>query len=337
MHGAAEAWIAETAARIKGLRPEPGRTRPSLCSPEAIEPFLLHDRAQYLTNIDRCKERIVAGESYEICLTNRARVPLARCSAEKAFECYLDLRAINPAPYSCFLRFGSVSVLCSSPERFLTVDEDGLVESRPIKGTMPRDKDVQKDQRNKELLATDRRFYSENLMILDLIRNDLTRSCIPGTINTPRLMAVESYATVHQLVSSVQGKLNASIPACIVGCFPGGSMTGAPKRRTLEIIDELENALRGIYSGSIGYLSLNSTADLNIVIRTIVIHEDVAEIGVGGAITFLSMPELEYDEMLLKAIAPFSALQPLMTAADRVTEGDSGTVSTFDREYCFEA
>jgi para-aminobenzoate synthetase len=271
-----------------------------------------------LANISQCQEKIKAGESYEICLTNRLRVPLWRYDARHLFEAYLILRETNPAPYACFLKTETFAVMCSSPERFLKIDSHGQVEARPIKGTMPRDRDPERDQANRIALGNEERFFSENLMIVDLLRNDLSRSCAPGSISVPALMKVESYATVHQLVSTIRGRLREGVVNCIENCFPGGSMTGAPKKRTLEIINDIEGMPRGIYSGAIGYLSLNASADLNIVIRTIVVHQDVAEIGVGGAITYLSDPQQEYDEMLLKGLAPLSAIRTLMKHPDTI-------------------
>jgi para-aminobenzoate synthetase len=282
-----------------------------LLDPGDVEPFLLHDKAAYLRRIALAKQKILEGESYEICLTNRVRVPIASNASEDLFGAYLALRQINPAPYACLLRFGPTSVLCSSPERFLKISPDGVVESKPIKGTMRRGATEREDESNRQHLLTDEKFFSENLMIVDLLRNDLTRSCVPGSVHVPALMQVESYATVHQLVSTIRGVLEQAPVRCVARCFPGGSVTGAPKRRTLEIIDDLEGAPRGIYSGAIGYLSLNGAADLNIVIRTVVIHNAVAEIGVGGAIIHLSDAEEEYEETLLKALAPFSAIASL--------------------------
>ena len=282
-----------------------------LLHPKDVEPFLLHDKAAYLRLIALAKQKILEGESYEICLTNRVRVPIVANTPENIFEAYLALRKINPAPYACLLRFDRTSVLCSSPERFLKISPDGVVESKPIKGTMRRGANTEEDESNRLHLLTDKKFFSENLMIVDLLRNDLTRSCIPGSVHVPALMQVESYATVHQLVSTIQGVLEQAPVRCVASCFPGGSMTGAPKRRTLEIIDDLEGAPRGIYSGAIGYLSLNGAVDLNVVIRTVVIHDAVAEIGVGGAIIHLSDAEEEYEEILLKALAPFSAIASL--------------------------
>jgi para-aminobenzoate synthetase len=282
-----------------------------LLAPCDVEPFLLHDKPAYLRRIALAKEKILEGESYEVCLTNRVRVPLSSDASEDIFGTYLALRQINPAPYACLLRFGSTAVLCSSPERFLKISSDGVVESKPIKGTTRRGANEAEDESNKQHLLADEKFFSENLMIVDLLRNDLSRSCVPGSVHVPALMHVESYATVHQLVSTIRGTLEQSPARCIARCFPGGSMTGAPKRRTLEIINDLEGVSRGIYSGAIGYLSLNAAADLNIVIRTIVIHDAVAEIGVGGAIIHLSDAEEEYEEILLKALAPFSAIAPL--------------------------
>ncbi len=320
----AEAWLAGTQAVLQGLATQKPLSETPLCllKIEDVEPFLLHAKAAYLEQIAQAKQQILDGESYEICLTNRVRVPLVSSTEQELFNAYLGLRQINPAPYAAFLHFGVVTVLCSSPERFLKVAPNGVVETKPIKGTMRRGKDSWEDDANRKKLLEDQKFFSENLMIVDLLRNDLTRTCVPGSVHVPSLMHVESYSTVHQLVSTIRGVLKCSPIRCIMGCFPGGSMTGAPKKRTLEIIHGLEEAPRGIYSGVIGYLSLNGAIDLNIVIRTAVIHKDMAEIGVGGAIIHLSDAEEEYEEMLLKALAPFSAIAPL-TAFVPVTEPQS--------------
>jgi len=294
---------------IERVAPPP---RAALVRAEALEPYLIDSRDEYLAKIAACQEKISAGESYEICLTSRVRVPLPAEHPLDVFKLYLVLRETNPAPYACYIHSPDFDVLCSSPERFLKIDRDGKVEARPIKGTTSRGANAQQDEENRLRLKHDERYFSENLMIVDLLRNDLARSCIPGSISVPELMEVESHATVHQLVSSIRGTLRDSAVQCVARCFPGGSMTGAPKHRTLEIIDELEVAPRGIYSGALGYVSLNTTVDLNIVIRTIVIAKGVAEIGVGGAITYLSDPLDEYEEIKLKAIAPFSALLDLI-------------------------
>lgn len=288
---------------------------PPLLTPRDVEPFLLHGKSTYLRQIALAKQKILEGESYEVCLTNRVQVPLASPTTHELFDAYLALRQINPAPYACLLHFGPVKVLSSSPERFLKISSNGVVETKPIKGTTRRSADEVEDETNRQQLLKDEKFFSENLMIVDLLRNDLTRSCVPGSVHVPSLMHVESYATVHQLVSTIRGTLAQSPVQCIAKCFPGGSMTGAPKKRTLEIIDGLEEAPRGIYSGAIGYLSVNGAVDLNIVIRTVVIQENVAEIGVGGAIIHLSDAEEEYNEMLLKALAPFSAIALLSASS----------------------
>ena len=311
----ARRWAESTRDELEMMISAPAPPRAEICERSLVKDYLLHGRSDYLANIARCKEEIEAGESYEVCLTNRVRIPLRPHTQEDIFETYLTLRETNPAPYACFIKGEAYNVLCSSPERFLKINREKEVEARPIKGTMPRDPNPERDEANKRLLAQDKRFFSENLMIVDLLRNDLSRSCVPGTVSVPALMKVESYATVHQLVSTIRGTLQSSVPQCIARCFPGGSMTGAPKKRTLEIINEIEGVPRGIYSGAIGYLSLNGTADLNIVIRTIVIVGDSAEIGVGGAITYLSDPQSEFEEMVLKALAPVSALERLIAPA----------------------
>ena len=271
-------------------------------------------RAQYLADIARCQAALAAGESYEICLTDQIHTD----ASPDPFATYRLLRRHNPAPFAAYLKLGESTVLSSSPERFLSVDRDRRVQARPIKGTAARSDDPLLDAAARAGLVREEKTFAEHLMIVDLLRNDLGRVCVPGSVRVPELMVPESYATVHQLISNVTGVLGASrTPVdCVRACFPGGSMTGAPKLRTMEIIDDVEREARGVYSGALGYFGLDGSVDLSIVIRTVVLRPGAATIGAGGAIVMQSDPEEEFEEMLLKARAPMAAIAQALAAGD---------------------
>ncbi|MEU3887617.1 chorismate-binding protein [Streptomyces sp. NPDC029041] len=283
--------------------------------PGAAEPWLVRDRATYLADIEACRQALRAGTSYEVCLTNAARLP----APPDALEFYRTLRSDNPAPYAAFLRFGELEVAGSSPERFLRIGRDGTVEARPVKGTAPRGDGAEEDARLRDALAADAETRAGNLTIVDLLRDDLGRVCRTGTVRVSRLMETETYATVHQLVSTVEGRLRPGTDAvdCVRACFPGGSMTGAPKPRTLEIIDSLETEARGVHSGALGYFGCGGGADLGIVIRTAVLTAGQVRLGAGGAIVLDSDPEAAYEEMLLKTAAVMRALHRHTDAGTR--------------------
>lgn len=303
--GEGEGWIEETSRRF--LESLPALGDPAPFGPPAAGLRLRRSRQRYLDDIAACKRYLTAGHSYEICLTNKV---VAAVDPEP-LALYRALRRANPAPFAAFLRFGELAVLSSSPERFLAVDRGGWAESRPIKGTSRRGRTPEEDARLASELRVDEKSRAENVTIVDLVRNDLGRVCETGTVSVPELMRVESYETLHQLVSGVRGRLREGVGAaeCARACFPPGSMTGAPKLRTMQILDELEGEARGVYSGAIGYFGPGGQCDLSVAIRTIVLEGEQATVGAGGAIVVQSDPEMELEEMLLKASGSTAAMQ----------------------------
>ena len=272
--------------------------------------------AAYRQAFDQVQEHLHAGNSYEVNLTYR----LAQESGLDPVAAYLRLRELNPAPYAGFLQHdvedSRAWLLSASPERYalVTRDEDDghlAIETKPIKGTTPRGEDLLSDEEQHQRLATDPRFRAENLMIVDLLRNDLSMVCEPGTVVVPTLMAVESYETVHQLVSTVRGRLRDDVGtvAALRALFPAGSMTGAPKLRTMQIIDEVEDGPRGAYAGAFGWLAADGRADLGVVIRSLTTTGDgTYRLGTGGGITVQSDPAEEFAESRWKAERSLRAL-----------------------------
>ncbi|WP_055483650.1 aminodeoxychorismate synthase component I [Sphaerimonospora mesophila] len=311
----ARSWLAATRARIQALA---GAPRPSVAAPGpvAVPVSLRHDPGTYLKLIESCQDAITAGECYEICLTNMLTV---ECTLD-VWPAYTTLRRDNPAPFAALLRLGDLSVLSTSPERFLRIDDEGRVEARPIKGTRPRGHSAEEDEALREDLASCEKDQSENLMIVDLMRNDLAQVAAVGSVAVPELFTVETYATAHQLISTVTARLrpDRSPVDCVRAAFPGGSMTGAPKLRTMENIDRLEGGPRGIYSGAIGYFSLSGGIDLSIAIRTLVTEPGRVSYGVGGAIVAMSDPVAEFDETAVKAIPLLSLLGTRLPERDTV-------------------
>jgi para-aminobenzoate synthetase component 1 len=254
----------------------------------------------YLQAVRRAKDYIAAGDIYQVNLSQRMSAPLATTP----MSLYRRLTQENPAPFSAYLETPDAAIVCCSPERFLQVRSDE-VETRPIKGTRPRGSTPEEDARLAAELLASEKDRAENVMIVDLERNDLGRVCEYGSVHVPELFALESYATVHHLVSTVRGRLRPGATAldCLRASFPGGSITGAPKVRAMEIIEELERTRRGVYTGAIGYLCFSGDMDVNIVIRTLVVRDGTAYFQVGGAIVADSDPEGEYQETLDKARA----------------------------------
>ncbi|KAF0196321.1 MAG: pabB [Bacillota bacterium] len=262
--------------------------------------------ADYCRAVETIKDYIVAGDIYQANMTQRLDAPLRM----PPYQLYRRLRQANPAPFAAYLDCGdNLRVLSSSPERFLRL-ENNVVESRPIKGTRPRGKTPEEDKANREELLVSEKDRAELVMIIDLQRNDLGRVCSYSTVRVPELIVLEEYATVFHLVSTIRGELAPGKDAIdlLKASFPGGSITGTPKIRAMEIIEELEPVRRGIYTGSIGYIGFDGHADLNIVIRTLINKGENVHLQVGGGIVFDSEASLEYEETLHKAKALLKSL-----------------------------
>jgi para-aminobenzoate synthetase len=271
-----------------------------------------HPRASYIERIHDALKEIVDGETYEVCLTNTIEFtpdfePLAL---------YRVLRQHSPAPHAGFFRAGELHLLSASPERFLSVSRARRVEAKPIKGTRPRGATPDEDRLQIDDLLGSEKDRAENLMIVDLLRNDLGRVCELSSVEVPKLFDIETYSHVHQLVSTISGMLKPGVSTveCVRAAFPGGSMTGAPKIRTMEIIDRLEAGPRGIYSGAFGWFGLSGACDLNIVIRSLAVLPGRARFGVGGALTALSDPDDEFVETMVKARNLIEAIECLRDA-----------------------
>lgn len=264
------------------------------------------EKEEYKETIDHMISYITEGDIYIANMTQQLTVQ----SDKNPYEVYRYLRTYNPAPFGGYFNYGDFQIVSASPERFLKV-EKGCVETRPIKGTRKRGATPEEDEALRKELQESSKDRSELLMIVDLERNDLNRVCMPGSVKVTDHFAVEAYATVFHLVTTIVGKLRPDLHVMdlIAAAFPGGSITGAPKIRAMEIIDELEHDRRGLYTGSMGYLSLNGDCDLNIVIRTAVYQDNTYHLGVGGGITCESELEFEYDETLQKARAVLEAIE----------------------------
>lgn len=286
-----------------------GPTSPRNGSPGA--PGVWHSnfsRQGYIAAVQRVIELILAGDAFQANIAQRFSARLPTSFDPLTFYC--QLRSLNPAPFAALLRYGELTIASSSPERFLKL-EGRQVETRPIKGTIARSANFKEDQRRAEILTASEKDRAENTMIVDLLRNDLSRVCDAHSVQVPALCDLESYASVHHLVSVVTGELAEGQDAITLlrACFPGGSITGAPKVRSMEIITEIERVAREVYCGAIGFIGFNGHMDTNIAIRTVTIEDSLAVFHAGGGITAMSEPEAEYEETLAKAQRIFEAFR----------------------------
>ena len=299
-------WLDAALLRIGLIGGEQLRYLHSVPAPKISEVRPRHSDAEYLSLIEQVKKHIAAGDVYQLCLTNE----LELVGSADPLATFLTLRNSNPAPYAAYISINGQVLVSSSPEQFLKVDNRGRVSSKPIKGTRRRDPDAKVDAEIAQELADNVKERAENLMIVDLMRNDLSRVCDPDSVTVDKLFEVESYQSVHQLVSTISGQLLPEFTAlnALESAFPGGSMTGAPKPKAIELISTLEQGKRGIYSGVAGYIGDDGSADFGMVIRSLVFESGRITLGVGGGITIDSDAEAELAETKLKAQALLRAL-----------------------------
>lgn len=279
------------------------------CPPNVMSWRSNFDRESYEAAVQKVINYIYAGDVFQANLSQCFSAEYALESVPDRFDLYRRLVALSPAPFGAFLNFGDVAILSNSPELFLKV-KGGLVETRPIKGTRPRGQTPTEDANLAHELLSSAKDRSENVMIVDLLRNDLSRTCSPHSVQTPEICGLESYANVHHLVSTVTGTLTRGKTALdlLMACFPGGSIVGAPKIRAMEIITELERHIRGAYCGAIGYIGFDGYMETNVAIRTLSINKGRMSFNVGGGIVADSDPAAEYDETLSKAAKLFEVL-----------------------------
>lgn len=298
--------ITRLLARPRALQDSPSDPTSAWCS--------TFSRDHYMAAVQRVIELILAGDVFQANIAQRFSATLSPSFDALAFYC--RLRSLNPAPFAAFLRYGGITIASSSPERFLRLEER-RVEARPIKGTIARSADPKEDQRCMQFLLASEKDRAENIMIVDLLRNDLSRVCRTHSIDVPVLCGLETYASVHHLVSVVTGELASDHDAIalLCACFPGGSVTGAPKVRAMEISAEIERVPRDVYCGAIGFIGFDGGMDTNIAIRTVTIRDRTAVFHAGGGITALSEPQAEYEETLAKAQRIFDAFRTEMFVA----------------------
>ncbi len=269
-----------------------------------------HSDSDYLDMIAECQRRIRAGDAYQLCLTNRVSIDLEGSDRRRPHEIFARLRRASPSHHGGLIVSGDTALISSSPEQFLTLDSERRLVTKPIKGTRPRSGDPARDASLANELANSEKERAENLMIVDLMRNDLQHVAHPGSVRVTGLHVVESYRQVHQLVSTVEATMLPGLTAidAIRACLPAGSMTGAPKLSAIAILRGLERGPRGVYSGAFGYLGVDGAMDLAMTIRSIVLSHGLATIGAGGGITIDSVPREELEETKLKARALIRAV-----------------------------
>lgn len=305
----AEQRLDETLKHLSSIDASENNQQFKIIENEAVRGIVSNfNKESYIRAVERAIEYIRAGDIFEVNLSQRYSVDLPKNYDKVAL--YLQLRRNSPAPFSAYMNFDRYSILSASPERFIQL-QDGHVETRPIKGTRPRDKDVHIDNQYASELLTSKKDRSENVMIVDLMRNDLSRVCYDDSVEVTQLCGLESFHSVHHLVSVVQGKLCDGMSAVdlLEATFPGGSITGAPKVRAMQIISELEPDARGPYCGSMGYIGFSGNMDTSIAIRTICSSDEKITYHGGGAVVLDSNPEEEYIETCVKV----SAIQRVLT------------------------